>query len=634
MSGFLFQAFVYLTAAVIAVPIAKRLGLGSVLGYLIAGIVIGPVIGLVGNETQDLQHFAEFGVVMMLFIVGLELEPKNLWGMRKRLMGLGGLQVGLTIAAIAVIAYGFGLTWQMALACGLILSLSSTAIVLQTLNEKQLLKSEGGQASFSVLLFQDIAVIPMLALLPLLAISGINDHAASHGDGHADGAHATMSLVEGLPAWGVTLVTLGAIAAVILGGIYLSRPLFRFIADSKLREMFTASALLLVISIALLMTLVGLSPALGTFLAGVVLANSEYRHELEADIEPFKGLLLGLFFITVGAGIDFDTLFEDVWTIVGLTLGVMLLKAVIFYAIAIIFKLPKPDNWLFAMGLAQAGEFGFVLLSFSLQNHVIEPELLKTLSLVVALSMLLTPLLFILYDKVVARHSDLGSERQSDYIDDKGTVIIAGHGRYGQIVNRMLMANGIRTVVLDHKADLIDTLKRFDIKVFYGDATRPDLLHAAGIETAKMLVVALDDENQATELVKMVKRDHPHVHIVARAHDRLHVYRLFRAGADDIVREVFDSSLRAGRYALEALGMQKFKARKATKVFEDHDRETLRKLAAHWREDVSVFDNEDYVSIARERTKLMNDAMEGINTEFHDRTDRGWTPPPKPSSEN
>jgi len=626
MSGFLFQAFVYLTAAVIMVPIAKRLGLGSVLGYLIAGILIGPVIGLVGNETQDLQHFAEFGVVMMLFLVGLELDPKTLWEMRRRLLGLGGLQVGITIGAIALGAFALGLTWQMALACGMILSLSSTAIVLQTLNEKGLMKSEGGQAGFSVLLFQDIAVIPMLALIPLLAMQGI-DPITTHAT-PGEGEHATLSLVEGLPGWGVALVTLGAIAFVILGGIYLSRPLFRFIADSRLREMFTAAALLLVIAIALLMTLVGLSPALGTFLAGVVLANSEYRHELEADVEPFKGLLLGLFFITVGAGIDFDTLFGDIWTILGLTAGVMIIKGLVLLGLAILFKLPRPDNLLLTIGLAQAGEFGFVLLSFSIQNNVIDSDLMKTLSLVVALSMLITPALFILYDKVLARRDD-AAERQADDIDQKGTAIIAGHGRFGQIVNRMLMGNGIQTVVLDQKADLIDLLKKFDLKVFYGDASRPDLIHAAGIEDAALLVVAIDDQHQALELVRHVKMHHPHVHIIARAHDRLHVYQLFNAGADDIVRETFDSSVRAGRYALEALGMHKFTSRKASKVFEDHDRETLRQLAQHWKEDISVMDNEAYINVARERTRMMNDAMAGLNTEFHDRTDRGWSPPPK-----
>ena len=632
MGGFLFQAFVYLVAAVIAVPIAKRLGLGSVLGYLIAGILIGPVIGLVGNETQQLQHFAEFGVVMMLFIVGLELEPKVLWQMRQRLLGLGGLQVGATAALIAAGGLVLGLTWQMAVACGLILSLSSTAIVLQTLNEKRLLGSEGGQASFSVLLFQDIAVIPMLALIPLLAVSGGgHDAPAATGHGEADAAHAAMSLVDGLPGWGVALVTLGAVAAVILGGIFLSRPLFRFIADSRLREMFTAAALLLVIGIALLMTLVGLSPALGTFLAGVVLANSEYRHELEADIEPFKGLLLGLFFITVGAGIDFDTLFGEFSTIIGLTFAVMAAKAVVLFALAKLFRLPSPDHWLFTLGLAQAGEFGFVLLSFSLQNHVIDQRIVTLLSLVVALSMVLTPALFILYDKVLARRREAGEIREMDAIEDSGPIIIAGHGRFGQIVNRMLMGNGHKTVVIDHNSELVDGLRKFGSKVFYGDATRPDLLHAAGIGEAVMLVVAIDDEEQALEIVRMVKLNHPHVHVIARATDRLSVYRLFRAGADDIVREVFDSSLRAGRYALEALGMHKFTARKAVRVFEDHDRQTLRELAQHWKEDVDVYDNEAYMSAARERNQMMLDAMAGMNREFHDRTDRAWTPPPKPT---
>ncbi|MCB1385276.1 MAG: cation:proton antiporter [Nitratireductor sp.] len=646
MSGFLFQAFVYLAASVIAVPIAKRLGLGSVLGYLIAGIVIGPVIGLVGNETQNLQHFAEFGVVMMLFIVGLELEPKVLWQMRRRLIGLGGLQVGLTSAVIAAGAFALGLSWQMAIASGLILSLSSTAIVLQTLNEKHMLKGEGGQASFSVLLFQDIAVIPMLALIPLLAVPGLSGmgqdagaaHGAGQGSGHADVAanatdgagHATMSLVDGLPGWGVTLVTLGAIAAVVLGGIYLSRPLFRFIADSRLREMFTAAALLLVIAIALLMTLVGLSPALGTFLAGVVLANSEYRHELEADIEPFKGLLLGLFFITVGAGIDFEILFADVGTIVGLTLAVMAAKAIVLLVLARLFRLPSPDHLLFALGLAQAGEFGFVLLSFTLQNSVLDTDTVRMLSLVVAISMLLTPGLFILYDKVLARRG-AGDSRDDDAIDDAGPVIIAGHGRFGQVVNRLLMSNGHRTVVIDHSAELVDSLRRFGSKMFYGDASRPDLLHAAGIENAAILVVAIDDEEQAVEIVRMVKASHPHVHVIARASDRLAVYRLYRAGADDIVREMFDSSLRAGRYALEALGMHKFRARKAVRHFEDFDRQTLRELAQHWREDVDVFDNEEYISLARERNQMVIDAMAGANREMHDRTDRGWTPPPKPT---
>jgi len=328
MGGLLFQAFIYLCAAVIAVPIAKRLGLGSVLGYLLAGIIIGPVIGLVGSETREIQHFAEFGVVMMLFLVGLELQPRMLWQMRNRLIGLGGLQVGITALLIAGATLLMGVYWSVALTIGLIFSLSSTAIVLQTLNEKGLTRTEGGRASFSVLLFQDIAVIPMLALIPLLVLpelAGVAEGKVAAGGHHGE----DISLVAGLPGWAHALVVLGAVATVLLGGHFLSRPMFRFIAESRLREIFTASALLLVIGIALLMTLVDLSPALGTFLAGVVLANSEFRHELESDIEPFKGLLLGLFFITVGAGIDFGVLFADFATIIGLTIGVMGIKGLV-----------------------------------------------------------------------------------------------------------------------------------------------------------------------------------------------------------------------------------------------------------------------------------------------------------------
>ena len=461
MGGYFFQAFIYLCAAVIAVPIARRLGLGSVLGYLIAGIVIGPVAGLVGSETQEIQHFAEFGVVMMLFLVGLELEPRMLWDMRARLLGLGGLQVVITAVLIAGGCLLLDVYWSVAVAIGLIFSLSSTAIVLQTLNEKGLVKTGGGRSSFSVLLFQDIAVIPMLALIPLLALpelmpgdpSVVQVAEGAHGDA---GHHEKMSLVAGLPGWGHALVVLGAVATVLLGGHFLSRPLFRFIADSRLREIFTASALLLVIGIALLMTLVDLSPALGTFLAGVVLANSEFRHELESDIEPFKGLLLGLFFITVGAGIDFNILFGDFATVIQLTVGVMLLKGMVLYGLARLFRMQSADGWLFTLSLAQAGEFGFVLLSFSLQNDVIPADLSKTLSLVVALSMLLTPALFILYEKLVLPKLATREEAEPDAIEEKGSVIIAGNGRFGQIVHRLLAASDIPTVVLDHEASIID----------------------------------------------------------------------------------------------------------------------------------------------------------------------------------
>ena len=389
MTDLLLLTFLFLIAGVVAVPIASRLGFGSVLGYLLAGIVISPLLALLNVDVIAIQHIAEFGVVMMLFLVGLELEPKTLWSMRARLVGLGGGQVGLTTVAVMAVCMIFGQPWTIALAVGLVLSLSSTAIVLQTLNEKGLLKSDGGQSSFSVLLTQDIAVIPMLALIPLLALPELMDVAApaldhgteaAHGDaGHGDAGHGEeggghdsgMSLVNGLPGWAAAIVTLAAIGFVILGGSVLTRPIFRFIALAQLRELFTATALMMVVGIALLMSLVGLSPALGTFLAGVVLANSEYRHELESDIEPFKGLLLGLFFMTVGAGINFGLLFDNLLLTVALTLGLMALKTGVLLVLAMVFQIRGADRWLFALGLAQAGEFGFVLLSFTVANAVL-----------------------------------------------------------------------------------------------------------------------------------------------------------------------------------------------------------------------------------------------------------------------
>ncbi len=641
MGGLLFDAFIYLCAAVVAVPIANRLGLGSVLGYLIAGIVIGPGLGLVGAETRDLQHFAELGVVMMLFLVGLELEPRSLWRMRGRLFGLGGLQVGTTAALIALGALALGLEWRLALAVGLILSLSSTAIVLQSLNEKGLMRTEGGQSSFSVLLFQDIAVIPILALMPLLAIpelagSGVEltpagSGADLHDSGDHRGAehHEAMSLVDGLPGWAHALVVLGAVAAVLLGGHFLSRPLFRFIAESRLREIFTAAALLLVIGIALLMTLVGLSPALGTFLAGVVLADSEFRHELESDIEPFKGLLLGLFFITVGAGIDFGLLFDDLLGIIGLTLAVMLLKGLVLSRLAHAFGLKSGNRWLFTLSLAQAGEFGFVLLSFALQNGVVPEELAKMLSLVIALSMLLTPALFIVYERRIVPRLDRRDGQEPDQIDEHGPVIIAGIGRFGQIINRLLIASGVRTVVLDHEASQIEMLRGVGIKSYYGDATRPDLLRTAGIAEASLLICAIDDRDRAVELVEHVRRSYPQVRILARAFDVSHQYLLQQAGADLAVRELFDASLQVGAEALRHLGIHPFKVRKMAHAFRQHDEQGLEQIYALWDENPDVARNKAFLARIVERTALLTEMMEADRMQLHDRTERGWTPPPK-----
>ena len=605
MESFLIQATMFLCAAVLAVPLAVRFGMGSVLGYLIAGIVIGPIFGFIGgSETTDLQHFAEFGVVMMLFLIGLELEPRALWDMRHKLLGLGGLQITLTTLAIAGGMLFLGYQWSISLAVGLIFALSSTAIVLQTLAEKGLMQTSGGRATFSVLLTQDIAVIPMLAFLPLLALpvtaSLAPDGSVARASDAPHDSHHSLSLVEGLPAWGVTLVTLAAIVAVILAGIYLIRPLFKFIASAHLREIYTATALLIVIGIAMLMTLVGLSPALGTFLAGVVLANSEFRHELEADIEPFKGLLLGLFFITVGAQIDFNKLIADPFNILGLTFAVIAIKMLILFGLGLLFKLKRRNRWLFALGLAQAGEFGFVLLSFAVQQHVLPLPLSETLLLVVALSMLITPLLFILYDMLSKRMHEEKSETAADEIDETGQVIIAGIGRFGQIVNRLVRGSGYDTVVLDHNMETIQAMRKFGVKGFLGDPTRPELLHAAGISEARVLVVALDDPAACVKLVDYARRERPDLHIIARARDRVEVFKLFQAGADDIVREMFDSSLRAGRYALENVGLTEYEASQAEQTFYHHDRHAVRELALLWDPARPSSQNPEYVKRVQE----------------------------------
>jgi len=635
MDGMLFHAFVYLAAAVLAVPVANRLGLGSVLGYLIAGILIGPTLGLVGAETHDVQQVAEFGVVMMLFLVGLELEPQLLWDMRLRLLGLGGLQVGLTALLIAALALALGRYWGMGLAIGLVFAMSSTAIVLQTLSEKGLTKTEGGRASFAVLLFQDIAVIAVLALIPLLARPGAWwDPALGEGQrGTAPPLHDTAGLVAGLPDWGYALVLLGAVATVVLGGHYLSRPLFRYIAESRLREVFTASALLLVIGTALLMTLVGLSPALGAFLAGVVLATSEFRHELQSDIEPFKGLLLGLFFITVGAGIDFGILFADYPTVLGLTLGVMGLKAAVLLGLARVFRLAPGDRWLFALSLAQAGEFGFVLLAFCVQNRVIPTELARTLSLVIALSMLLTPALFILYERLIAPRLNNGNGdgggQAPDTIDELGSVVIAGIGRFGQVVNGLLVAAGVRTVVLDQRADQIALLRKLDIKSYYGDASRPDLLHAAGIAQARLFIVAIDDRDRAVEMVEHVRRTYPQVRILARAYDVGHMYLLKNAGANLVVREVYDGSLSLGAAALRRLGFHPYKVERMIRAFRRHQSDGLAGMYELWDEDPDIARNLALQAHIRAHVGTLQDALNFDRRQLHDRSERGWTPPPK-----
>lgn len=608
--GFFFQAFVYLMAAVISVPIAKRIGLGSVLGYLIAGIVIGPfVLGLVGEEGQDVMHFAEFGVVMMLFLIGLELQPALLWRLRGPILGMGGLQVGVTMVVIGGIAIAFGQTWQVGLALGMTLSLSSTAIVLQSLNEKGLMKTEGGQSSFAVLLFQDIAVIPMLAIFPLLAMG---DAVGGHDDGHG-------SLIAHLPGWQQGLVVIALVAGIVVIGRVLMRPVFRFIAATRLREAFTATALLLVIGIALAMSACGLSPALGTFVAGVVLADSEYRHELESNVEPFKGLLLGLFFIAVGASIDFNLFGEQPGTIAGLVGGLVVLKFVILFVLGMLFKLPTSQNFLFSFALAEAGEFGFVLFSFATQNQVLPPDLANVMIVVVALSMLIAPLLMIINEKLVQpRFASTGPKREMDAMDEENEVIIAGFGRFGNVVGRLLKAQGIGTTVLDLDAEQIETLRHFGLKVFYGDAGRLDLLHSAGIEQAKVLILAIDEPEKANVIAEEVQRHFPHLKVLARADSLDHAYELRHIGVDHVFRETFDSALSMGVEALKVLGFRSYEAHRVAKQFKQHEQETHEKMFT-LRDD-----REAYAAGVRERMSQLETLMRRDEKDFGAQEDHAW----------
>ena len=571
-------ALIYLAAAIVAVPIAKRVGLGSVLGYLIAGILIGPyVLGIVGDQT-DVMHFAEFGVVMMLFLVGLELQPSRLWKLRHSILGLGGLQVVLSAAAIFAFCYWFfAMHWQTALAIGLMLALSSTAIVLQSLEEKGWLKQEAGQNAFSVLLFQDIAIIPILALLPLLAFAP-----------QTSTKEISDSIIASWPVWQQVCVSVAVIAAIIAGGKYVSAPLFRYIAQTHMREIFTILALFLVVAIALVMQSIGLSPALGTFLAGVVLAESEFRHELEADIEPFKGLLLGLFFITVGASINFELLFNEFSTVIGLVVLLIVVKACILFALAVTFKINSKQQLLFALALAQGGEFAFVLLSVTTTLSILTPEQTSLVTLVVAVSMLIAPLLLMVYEQIQKRSSSALPEfDKPEQISTAKHVIIAGYGRFGQIMGRLLHAQGYEITVLDHSPSQIELLRRFGNTVFYGDAARQELLEAAGAHTAQMLVIAIDNPDKTIEIIKLAHKNYPQLKIVARAIDRRHAYQLLNLKVDAFNRETVDSAINLAVEALELLGNTKQDAERAGKLFRDHDRAAVVQLAALWGDDAS-----------------------------------------------
>lgn len=558
LPAWLSSSLIYLGAAVLAVPLSRALGLGAILGYLAAGILIGPnVLKLVGN-VQDVLHFAEFGVVLMLFLVGLELEPRRLWNLRRPIFGWGSVQLFGSAALIAGVGIACGVDWRIALVAGLAMADSSTATGLRAMADRNLMGTTSGRSSLSVLLLQDVAAIPILALLPLLAVSGA----------HAEGG-----------GWLAAGRAIAVILAIILGGRLLLRPTLRWIARSGSPEIFTAAALLLVVATAALMHSAGLSMALGAFLAGVLLAESEYRHELETDLEPFKGLLLGLFFIAIGMSIDFGVVAARPLLVAGIVVGFLAAKALVLWAMGRLMPIPPGERPLFIVILAQGGEVGFVVLQTASGAQVVDAQTTSLLVAAITLSMLLTPLLLLIADRWSARLAS-GAKRDMEELSEPqhARVIIAGFGRYGQIIGRLLNAQGVNSTVLDHDADMVEAARAFGYKVFYGDATRLDLMRLAGAAEARILVVAVDDTEQSLRIVRLAQEQFPHLEIVARARDVTHWNALRDLGVERVERELFEASLRSGRTVLELLGAQPHEARRQAMRFRRHNFELFERM--------------------------------------------------------
>lgn len=595
----LFEAIVFLGGALICVPIAKRLGFSSVLGYLFAGILIGPyLLGFVGEEGEDIMHFAEFGVVMMLFLIGLEIEPKNFWKMRRTILGMGGLQVGATMLLTYLLFAAIGFEWEVSLTVSMAVALSSTAISLQTIKEKGLFETTYGASSFSILLFQDIIVIFMLGLLPLLSNTG----EVTEADGHGGGGN----LLESLPLWLQTLAIILSVAAVVAAGRYLIVPMLRRVATTRVRELLTASALLIVCGIAFLMELVGLSPALGAFLGGVVLATSEFKHELESTLEPFKDLLLGLFFMAVGASINFIVIGNAPLMIGSLLVAIIVLKAVVLFIVGMVFKLKLDQRLLLAIGLAQIGEFAFVLLSFAFQLHILDQEQMDTMLVITALSMALSPILGIVNERLVLPRigTKQVEKRAVDHIAKTHKVILAGFGHFGSTVGRFLRANGIEATILDQDSNRVDLLRKMGFDVYYGDATRMDLLESAGIAEARILIIAIDDPDAVADLVAMVMKKYPHVKLMVRAKNRYDAYELLNMGAEHIYRESLDTSVKLAVDVLHQLGFRKYTLHRQAQKFIKSDEESVKRLAGLRR------NKEEYIFKAREEIELQEKFLE------------------------
>lgn len=618
MEGFLPQAIIYILAAIICVPIAKRLGMGSVLGYLIAGIVIGPYLLGFLEEGEDIMHKAEFGVVMMLFLIGLELEPKNLWKMKELILRVGLSQVLITALLIFFIGIGLGFSWQISLAVGLSMALSSTAIVLQSLKEKNQMESQVGKLSFGVLLMQDIAVIPILAILPLLVVAG----------SMAPGEMESHGLIDSFPGWLQTLFIFGAIGVVVLLGRYGFGPILNWVSKTKLRELFTASALLIVVGITFLMELVGLSPALGTFLAGVILANSPYKHALESDLDPFKGLLLGLFFMAVGATINFNLIANNAAVILSATMGILLLKTLILLIIGRAKKLKLGENLSFAIGLSQVGEFSFVTYAFANQLGIIDQQNSDMLMAITALSMTITPILIVIMDKAILPKLSTvkKSDRKMDEIDQKHKVILLGFSHFGSTLGRFLRANGIEATVLDYDPDRVDFLRKMGFKVYYGDATRIDLLQAAGAGDADILISAIKDPETNFKLAQLCKENFPNLEVMIRAKNRTDAYELMEMGIKNIYRDHLDTSIRMGEDALKKLGFRAHIIHWLVKNFREYDELALEILVKYKN------DEKKYISAVKLQIEQQEALLSGELSRKFSLNDHAWDSEPMKES--
>jgi CPA2 family monovalent cation:H+ antiporter-2 len=615
MDGFLVNAIIYILAAIVCVPIAKRLGMSAVLGYLIAGILIGPyVLGFISNEGEghDIMHNAEFGVVMMLFLIGLELEPQNLWKMKKLIITVGLTQVLVTAALITGIGIALGFDWRLCLAAGLSMSLSSTAIVIQNLKEKNEMGSPGGKMSFGVLLMQDIAVIPILAFLPLLAVAAVR----------IEGKSGSQGILENQPGWVQTLMIFGAIGVVVLLGRFGFGPLLNWVSKTKLRELFTASALLIVVGIAFLMELVGLSPALGTFLAGVILANSPYKHALESDLDPFKGLLLGLFFMAVGATISFSLVANEASAVISITLGIIILKTLILLVIGKFKKLNLSENLNFALGLSQVGEFSFVTYAFALQLGILTQANSDFLMAVTALTMTTTPLLMVVLDKFIQpklmKASSRNERKMDKNIGGKNKVILIGFGHFGSTLGRFMRANGVEATILDADPDQVDFLRKMGFKVFYGDGTRLELLHSAGAEQAEILISAIDNTEHSLKLVQLCKEHFPHLEVMIRAKNRYDSYEMMEMGVKNVYREHLDTSIRMGEDVLRKLGFRAHTTHRLAKQFKEYDEEALKVLVQY------KGNQDEYISKVKKQIEMQESLLSGELMRKFSMNDHAW----------